>query len=465
MNTNDEVNARLYPDSQAAASEQKRTTRNEARLDTVVPPGATPSIVQPAPWPVMEEAAYHGLTGEVVRLIAPHTEADPVSLSASFLSEFGTMLNRGPHLILDGSYHPLLVWPVLVGQSSKSRKGSAGNRIKTLFKTAAPEWTRGECRGTLSSGEGLTAAVRDPEYREVQLKGKDRRPTGETVQELVDAGVEDKRLFLVQSEFGTVLKVMGRDGNSLSGVLRDAWDGQDLAPMTKGNPIKATEPHIGLVGHVTKDELLRNLSETEASNGLGNRFLWLLVRRSKELPFSSSPEAQDIEDLASRLGKALTKGRTIGKIGMTLEARNAWAADYHDLSADRPGLAGALLGRAEAYTMRLAALYAVLDGQRDIDLVHLQAARAFWNYVETSTMLIFGDALGDPLADTILAALRTRGSLSDTEISNLFSRHTDMQRLGQAKTRLLSLGLAHFDTLETTGRPKVTWKMGAKKAN
>ena len=465
MPSNDEVNARLYPKVQAAVSEQKKTAPREALLDTVGPQGATSTIVQPAPWPVMEEAAYHGLTGEVVRLIAPHTEADPVSLVASFLSEFGTMLNRGPHLILDGSYHPLLVWPVLVGQSSKSRKGSAGNRIKTLFKTATPEWTGGECKGTLSSGEGLTAAVRDPEYREVQLKGKDRRPTGETVLELVDAGIEDKRLFLVQSEFGAVLGVMGREGNSLSGVLRDAWDGQDLAPMTKGNPIKATAPHIGIVGHVTKDELLVKLRGSEVSNGFGNRFLWILVRRSNELPFSSSPEAQDMEDLTSRLGKALTKGWTIGRISMTLEARNVWAAGYHDLSADRTGLAGALLGRAEAYTMRLAALYAVLDGQREIDLVHLQAARAFWNYAETSTMLIFGDALGDPLADTILAALRARGSLSDTEISALFSRHTDMQRLGQAKTRLLSLGLAHFDTIETCGRPKVTWKLGAKKAN
>lgn len=457
MPTDKEVDARLYP----VASAQKVAPPNEDVPETLGGQAATPVD----PWPVMAEAAYHGLTGEVVRLISPHTEADPVSLAASFLSEFGTMLNRMPHLILDGSYHPLLVWPVLVGQSSKSRKGSAGNRINTLFKMAAPEWTRGECRGTLSSGEGLTAAVRDPEYREVQLKDKDRRPIGETVRELVDSGVEDKRLFLVQSEFGTVLRVMGRDGNSLSGVLRDAWDGQDLAPMTKGNPIKATEPHIGIVGHVTKDELLMNLSKTEASNGLGNRFLWLLVRRSQELPLSSSPEAQDMEDLASRLGKALTNGRTIGKISMTLEAKDAWVAGYHDLSADRPGLAGALLGRAEAYTMRLAALYAVLDGQRDIGLVHLQAACAFWNYVETSTMLIFGDALGDPLADTILAALRSRASLSDTEISALFSRHTDTQRLGQAKTRLLSLGLAHFDTIETNGRPRVIWSLGAKKAN
>ena len=29
------------------------------------------------PWPVMPVAAYHGLAGEVVAVIAPHTEAHP----------------------------------------------------------------------------------------------------------------------------------------------------------------------------------------------------------------------------------------------------------------------------------------------------------------------------------------------------------------------------------------------------
>ena len=90
-----------------------------------VVPGAAPF------WPILDHAALHGLTGEVVRLIAPHTEADPVALLVSFLSEFGAMLNRGPHLILDGSYHPLLFWPVLVGQSVQNHaKGPQANALK-----------------------------------------------------------------------------------------------------------------------------------------------------------------------------------------------------------------------------------------------------------------------------------------------------------------------------------------------
>ena len=124
---------------------------------------------------------------------------------------------------------------------------------------------------------------------------------------------------------------MGREGNSLSGVLRDAWDGLTLAPMTKANRVKATDPHIGIVGHVTKDELLRNLTDTETVNGFGNRFCWFLVRRSKELPFPSAPSESDLSTLAAKIGKALGLARQRGAMGLTTATRDAWQEIYSDL--------------------------------------------------------------------------------------------------------------------------------------
>src|SRR5262249_16232659 len=55
-------------------------------------------------WPMLNVAALHGPAGDVVELFEPHTEADPVALLASFLAEVGAMLNRAPHLILDGTF-------------------------------------------------------------------------------------------------------------------------------------------------------------------------------------------------------------------------------------------------------------------------------------------------------------------------------------------------------------------------
>jgi hypothetical protein len=415
-------------------------------------------------WPMLDGVALHGLAGEVVRLIEPHTEADPVALLVSFLSEIGAMLNRGPHLLLDGSYHPLLFWPVLVGQSSKSRKGTAGRRIEALLSLADEGWTRGECKGTLSSGEGLAFAVRDAMHKEEPLKERGR-PTGEIVTIWVDPGIEDKRLFLVQSEFGSVLKIMAREGNSLSGVLRDAWDGLTLAPMTKANRVRASTPHIGIVAHVTQAELLRNLTDTETVNGFGNRFVWFAVQRSKELPFPSAPSNEELSALSRKIGKALCTARTFGELALSEPARGEWKRIYHDLSADRPGMMGALLGRAEAQVMRLSGLYAVLDGQNIIDSVHLKATLAIWQHAEASTRMIFGDSLGDPTADAMLRAIRTNGERSDSELSDLFKRHKTAVELERAKGVLEQAGLAHCVTIETGGRHRVVWRLGAKKEN
>jgi hypothetical protein len=412
-------------------------------------------------WPVLDAEAFHGLSGQVVQLYDPHTEADPVALLVSFLAEVGAMVGRAPHLMLDGGYHPLLFWPVIVGKSSKSRKGTADKRIHALCQISDPHWTRGECRGTLSSGEGLAYAVRDPQYKEEPIK-QNGKLTGDTQTVLVDSGVEDKRLFLVQSEFGAVLRVMEREGNSLSGVLRDAWDGKDLAPMTKGNRIRATAPHIGIVGHVTKDELLRNLNNTEACNGFGNRFAWFVVQRSKELPFPSNPPDSDIERLAGSIRDRIQAARSMAWFTLSSRAREAWQALYHDLSSERPGLAGDLLGRAEAQVMRLAAIFALLDGEPQIDSIHLRPACALWQYAEASTRYIFGDSTGDPCADTILRALRIQGDLDDTNVSVLFGRNISSARLGRAKGTLIEAGLARCSTVSTGGRPRMVWSLCTK---
>ncbi len=83
----------------------------------------------------------------------------------------------------------------------------------------AKDWDKYHVETGLSSGEGLIWLVRDPIHkREMIGKGKDI----EYVEVIADPGVADKRLMVVESEFANVLRQMGREGNILSRVLRDA---------------------------------------------------------------------------------------------------------------------------------------------------------------------------------------------------------------------------------------------------
>lgn len=399
-------------------------------------------------WPTLDTTALSGVAGDIVTALSPFTEADKVTLLVHILSEFSCIVGRAPHIRLDGDYSPLLFWPVVVGDTSKSRKGSGAKRIKRLYKAVDSSWTRGRHSGSLSSGEGLIYAVRDEEF---SLNKK-----GEEV--LTDEGIVDKRLYLVQSEFGAMLRIMAREGNSLSGHLRDAWDGETLKPMTKGNRIQATHPHIGVVGHVTQSELQRNLDSVEMANGFGNRFCWFAVKRSKYLPFAEDPPEEIIHGLVERLHAAVTHAQDVAEIGMTEPAKDWWRQGYEELSQGTPGLAGSLLDRGEAQVRRIAALYALLDSQHDVEPKHLCAALALWEFSVASVKHIFGEKIGDRLADTILAALRVKPH-TDSEISGLFSGNVLAERLTHAKETLRSQGKIVCHAEPTGSRPKKIWEL------
>ena len=86
--------------------------------------------------------------------------------------------------------------------------------------------------------------------------------------------------------------------------------------------------------------------------------------------------------------------------------RRLWHQVYGRLSAGRPGMLGAMTNRAEAQVMRLACLYAVGDMSYVVRPEHLRAALAVWRYCLQSAAYLFGDRLGDPVADEILTALK-----------------------------------------------------------
>ena len=119
---------------------------------------------------------------------------------------------------------------------------------------------------------------------------------------------------------------------------------------------------------------------------------------------------------------------------------------------------GAVIGRGEAQTVRLALIYALLNGSDQIDSPHLKAALAVWEYCELSAVHIFGSAIGDPIADEILRALAASSDgLTRTAINDLFARHQSRDRIGIALQLLMEKGRARLETKETNGRSAEVW--------
>ena len=438
---------------------QANTNSHIKSSSATVAPG-TFTQGQEQEWPEASPLLFYGLAGEIVGLIEPHTEADPVALLVQLLAAFGSAIGRGAHFKAEADQHFSKLFVVMVGISSKGRKGTSWGHVKRLFSLADPPWEACCVQKGLSSGEGLIWHVRDAVEKPIKNKA-----TGEVEMETVDPGVTEKRLLVLESEFASVLRVASRDGNTLSAVLRDAWDQDRLQTMTKNNAAHATGAHVSLIGHVTADELRRELSSTEAGNGFANRFLWVCTRRSKELPEGGDLQEEALLPLAGRLSAAIQEGRQAGILTRDENARALWCAVYHDLSEGEPGLSGAVTSRGEAQTMRLALLYALLDGAECIRREHLTAALALWEYVQASARYVFGDSLGDPVADDILRALRNApDGMSRTDLQNLLGRHQASNRIGQALALLLKHGRARVVQEQTAGRPLERWFHGGTPA-
>lgn len=402
-------------------------------------PGETGTLPAPEGWPDRPApAAYHGLAGEIVQAIAPHTEADPVAILSQLLVAFGAAVGRGAWFSVEATRHHPNEFLVLVGESSRARKGSSWDHVRRLIVAADPGIT-GRVLTGLSSGEGLIWAVRDPQGQ--------------------DPGATDRRLLVIEPEFASVLKATSREISTLSPTLRSAWDGRPLAILTRTAPARATDAHISVIGHITATELRHQVNPVELSNGLLNRFLLIGCRRVRLLPEGGDPDPLRRTGLDRQLAKALDSARHSGQLGLSSTARPRWRDAYQRLAEPQAGIAGAIGARAEAHTIRLALVYALLDNARQIKPDHLDAALALWDYAQRSAAWALERTASDPLAQQILAALTHAlpDGLTRTQLRDLSHRNPTTAQLDQALAALAHDAKIASQRILTAGRPAELW--------
>jgi hypothetical protein len=361
--------------------------------------------------PTLSQVARYGLPGRIVSTVDPYTEADPTAILVNTLVMFGNVIGRNPFFTVEKTPHFTNLFITLVGPSSSGRKGQSASTPTHMFTKVDSQWVDDCIVSGLSTGEGLINKIRDP-----------NPTTG-------DPGVNDKRLLAMEEEFAQALNVMKREGNVLSPTLRRAWDSKSLQPITKNSPIKCSEPHISIIGHITPEELRKQLNQIEIANGFANRFMWFYVQRSKLIADPEGVPLNALQPLIDELKKAVTFALSVRAMTRDSHAKALWGREYMRLTEDRFGLFGVITQRAAPQVLRLSMIYALMDQSRIITKPHLEAALALWDYSEQSVKMIFEDMTGDTNVDLVLKCGRTFKKISRTQMWALVGRNNNRHEL------------------------------------
>jgi hypothetical protein len=402
-------------------------------------------------------AAYHGPLGTIAAVGSEETEADPAAVLLSLLCGFGNLVGPSPTLMVGNTRHRMNLFVCIVGDTNIGRKGTAWDIASYVLGTLDPAWATDRVQSGIVSGEGIIEIVRDPTEEEQEEADEEQR---EVVR-------RDRRLLLLETEFARTLRVMERAGNNTEAILRLAWDGHTLQSLARSvsAKLRATDALVSLLAHITPEELRACFSDLSAANGFGNRFLWALVRRPREVPLPSPLSLDGVREDMAALQQAISAARRTVWIGgegrheiphdeFDPAARALWVDRYPALSGHIPGFVGAITQRRAPLVRRLASIYALADCASCVGEAHLRAALAVWDFCARSTAALFGRRIGHTAAQNILATVRAEGKMTRTELHRALGYHVGSADIEEGLSILQQIGVIRCYEEKTPGRPR-----------
>lgn len=402
--------------------------------------------------PVLDPAAYHGLFGDLVKAVSPHTEADDPAILLALLAAFGSACGWSPHFD-HGKAHGANLFLALVGATA-SRKGTATGIAKWVLGKADPEWAKQCLRPEgFGTGEGLIHAVRD-----------DRT----LADGALEPGVADKRLLVVEEEMSKAFSLGARDASILTPTIRSLFDRSPIGKLNR-DAYRCENPHGSVIANITPADLRQALSGKGAvslANGFINRFLVCHTERRKFHP-RGGRWRQAAEPFIARVAGALAKAKATGLVELDAEAVAVWEGLYPTLEDHPDTVFGAATSRASDQSMKLALLFALADLSAAIRVPHLNAALACWRYCEATARLLFGDAAHAPpgtrpgaaerLALRLVKPILTARGINRRELFKAVGNKPGKEEMSSALDLLYAHGIARPQKAETDGRPGERW--------
>ena len=399
--------------------------------------------------PPINEKSQIGLMKKLIDGIRKSTEADTNALILTFLTITGNILGRTCYVKVGAlEFFPNLFLSI-IGSTARGRKGTSLSNIREVIGKFFSQYFSDCVVSGLASGEGLIFQVRD------EVKGKEKNKDGIEVEVIKDPGAVDKRCLNIEQEFQALLSAASRVGSTITAVLRNAWDGTILSTLSKNSPCKSTDHHVSLITHCTAEELESCFGYDNSVNGLGNRFLWGLSRRSRKLPIPPEIDWHFKNTFGAELSLAISNAKNISCFRLATEAEPHWieiTERFDDENLMR-GLYGKMIGRGPVQILKMALIFAVLNNSKVVGIPEIEAAIEVWNYCEASAHYLFSGVQSNSTQRKIIRALENADNgLTKSDILDIFGRHKSAADVDEEMDELKKEGLVRVTSESTGGR-------------
>lgn len=334
--------------------------------------------------PSIDEQCFYGIAGLLANEAAPQVGVSREAVLFQFLIFIGNMCEHKFHFNLGGSKLYLNDYLLIVGETSKAKKGTSLKTVKYFIEKINEDYYKTSIRTGVNSGEGLVNAVRD---RVVVLEEKKKGEIKETV---IDEGGKSKTALFIEPEFSRLMKSGKRDGNTATEILRQAWDGDYLEVVVKKDSCSSTDHHISMIGHITQSEFQFLNSEVSTTNGYLNRFLFCRIFNGSPVPLPKSFDTLSFSfmpKLYSVIG--FIKSTESEEIKLEDDTIALWEEIYSDLFYSPDDGFSELMARTPTHILKIAMTFAVLDCSYRISRDHLISAKAVVDYSNDSIRFIF----------------------------------------------------------------------------
>jgi hypothetical protein len=398
---------------------------------------------------------------DYVAMVLPDSETDVNNVVVDFLACAGAAIGLKAYAEHMADKHPAAGFHLLIGDTAIGKGTSFGCSNK-LFKLAVPDWDK--CvRRSARSQQSLYRMLGEVSAPEIVIG------EGEEAEAKPNPRYTEGRMLLRSSEISAVFKSLRAEWSTLSQGLRDAYDGSPLSNerATAEDSIQVNSPYaLAILGDVTPWELSEVIEGVDFANGVANRFIWSVARRTKTIPRAKGE--LDFTELAARLHRVIP-ATTLGKILFSADGEAAWDTWVYSLPLDDGGKLGSACGRQRANALRLAVLFAVLDETREampkICARHVQAAAAVINRHRLTVAWFLARPARIPSAmpekgkskvwqqiEKVRAGLKN-GRITGAELYKLFSNQTQDERTAIAQ----AAGLIYMEERDEKGNKVGVW--------